>query len=167
MKQDLQLKIQAFVDGELPENEAGEVASLAAREAEVNDLIRELRFTRGAIKGHLEGLRLPETREFFWSKIEREILALTPEEEPAYDVSWFVRLKRVLAPAVAVALLAIGGWVAVNWSSNGSRDVEVQAALADSGAVTYRDQDAGMTVVWFSYPPADQFAGLDPSPSFE
>ena len=161
MNQELQLKIQAFVDGELPENEAGEIASQAAREPQVNDLIRELRHTRGAFKRHLETIRLPESREFYWSKIERNILALASVEEPVHTVPWFVWLKRLLAPAVAVSVLVVVGTFAAKWVGKGSPDIQVRTALEDSGAVTYRDHDAGMTLVWFSYPPTDQFAGVD------
>ena len=68
-----QLKLQAFLDGELPEKEARAMAEKLAREPDSAALLAELRQTRDALAGFEAEIRLPESREFFWSKIEREI----------------------------------------------------------------------------------------------
>ena len=70
---DDQLKLQAHFDGELPEPEARAVANWLARDREAVALLAELRNTRKALKGFESDIKLPETREFYWSKIEREI----------------------------------------------------------------------------------------------
>ena len=49
MTEEQQLKLQAFVDGELPEADAREVAAHVARDAEAADLLAELRHTRQAL----------------------------------------------------------------------------------------------------------------------
>src|SRR5438270_11040101 len=73
MDYDSQLKLQAYLDGELPEGEAREVANWLARDQEAVGLHAELRNTRKAMAGFEAGITLPASREFFWSKIEREI----------------------------------------------------------------------------------------------
>ena len=53
-----QLKLQAFLDGELPEQEARDMAALVARDAEAADLVAELRHTRagtGRVRAGIEG----------------------------------------------------------------------------------------------------------------
>src|SRR6185369_4424628 len=87
-----QLKLQSYLDEELPEDEAREVANWLARDQEAVALLTELRQTRQAVTGFEDGIRLPESREFFWSKIEREIQrqeAHTKEQAPR--IPWALR----------------------------------------------------------------------------
>src|SRR5207248_2803731 len=107
MDLDKQLKLQAGLDGELPEAEAREVADWLARDREAAALHTELRNTRQALAGHEVGVALPESREFFWSKIEREIARLERIEAAASPVSWANRLRRFLMPVAGVAVVAI------------------------------------------------------------
>jgi anti-sigma factor RsiW len=154
MTDEQQLKLQSFLDGELPEDEAREVASWLARDAEATGLLNELRNTRKAIKASEANVRLPESREFFWSKIEREIQRLEPVPQTAERVSPFAFLRRLLAPSAAFAVFLIAGLVAVrqmNFGSSGNI-LETETALADSSAFTYRDYSAGVTLVWLPYP---------------
>ena len=73
-----QLKLQAFLDGELPEDEARTIAARVAQDPEATDLLAELRNTRQALSLFEEGPKLPESREFYWSKIQRAIEQLEP-----------------------------------------------------------------------------------------
>ena len=81
----LQLKIQAFLDGELSEAEAREIAALIAADAEASALHTELKNTRRALMGAEADIKVPETREFYWNRISREISRLehTPAGKPA------------------------------------------------------------------------------------
>lgn len=151
-----QLKVQAYLDGELPEGEAREVANLLARDRESVALLGELRNTRQALSTFEAGVRLPESQDFYWSKIRREIERLEPSQ-PA--PSLLSRLRRLLVPVAAVAVVAIAGLVAsrpgltVQPSSP-----QVETALADSGAFTYRDFASGATLVWLTYPAENDLA---------
>ena len=160
MNWEAQLKLQAFLDSELPEAEAGEAAKWLEQDREAAALLAELRQTRAALTGFEEGIQLPESREFFWSKIEREIQRLEMPAAERVPAPWFARLQRFLAPATAVALLAIVGLVAIR--QNGlpvlSAGAEMETALADTGAFTYRDYSAGTTLVWLSYPAENESA---------
>jgi anti-sigma factor RsiW len=160
MDWEAQLKLQAFLDGELPEAEAREMADKLAREPESAALAAELRQTGALLAGFEEGIRLPESREFFWSKIEREI-ARPEKAAPAPPATlWMARLRRFLVPATAMALLAIAGFVATRQSGSPFLlgGAETETALADPGAFTYHDYASGTTLVWLSYPADNELA---------
>lgn len=151
MDYESQLKVQAYLDGELPEGEAGEVAKWSARDPQATALLSELRQTKEALAGFEAGFQLPESREFFWSKIQRQIEREEPAEQPVAPVApWLVRLRRVLVPAAALAFLLLVGLLSFNQS--GSNAVGSETALTDAGAFTYRDYASGTTLVWLSYP---------------
>ena len=107
MDLETQLKVQAYLDGELSEAEAREVANLLARNREALTLHTELRNTRKALVGSEIGVELPESREFFWSKIEREIQRLEPSDPAPVPVPWFTRLRRLLIVGVAAAICSV------------------------------------------------------------
>ena len=102
-------------------------------------------------------LSVPETREFYWSKIEREIQRLEPQANSAPEVSIFAALRRWLLPAVAVGALVIAGMIAhfnvpkaVVENVADADTPTVETTLANSDATTYRDASEGTTLVWFS-----------------
>jgi len=158
MTYDEQLKLQAYLDGELPEAEARALANWLAQDREAVALHAELRNTRKALAGFEVGVTLPESREFFWSKIEREIRRLEPTEPPRPRPSVFAAWRRFLVPAGAVAALALVALVASKQPGlvSGSRGPDLEAALADPGAFTYRDYETGTTLVWLSYPAEEE-----------
>ena len=159
MTEEQQLKLQAFLDKELPEKEAREVAAWVARDAEAKDLLAELGNTGKALENFEPGLKVPESREFYWSKIQREIRRLEPARAPAKSVSTFTILRRILVPLGGVAALAIAGVIAFQQlGGHGAPPAQVNAMLADVGAFTYRDQAQGMTVIWLSYPAEKKLA---------
>ena len=163
MDYDAQLKLQALLDGELPEAEASEVANWLARDREAAALLEELRHTRQALAGFEAEVRLPESREFFWSRIEREIERReTPAPKPA-PLPLFALLRRFLLPASAIALLFVAGVVLTRLGAPSGQTAvaEIETALADSGAFTYRDYSAGTTLVWLSYPADTELAEDD------
>lgn len=154
MDTDIQLKLQAYLDGELPEAEAREMANLLARDREAVALHTELRNTRQALVGFEIGVELPESREFFWSKIEREIERLEPTASEPTPAPWFASLRRFLVPTAGIALLLMAGLLAFNPTSQRASEMET----ADSGAFTYHDDAAGATLVWLSYPAESEVA---------
>jgi anti-sigma factor RsiW len=155
MDQEVQLKLQAFVDGELPEAQALEIANLIARNREAASLAAELKNTRHALAGYEKGIQLPDSREFYWSKIQRRIEAEETRRPALQPVSWLARLRRLLAPAAAVAVVAIAGFIALRPAGVPSG---AETSLSDPGAFTYRDFASGTTLVWLSYPAEDTLA---------
>ena len=155
MNRDLELKLQAWLDGELPEGEAGAVARMADTDLEVRALVAELRTTKGFLIGNEPEHILPESHDFHWSKIRREIERLEqPQAAVATRGSWLAGLGRVLAPASGVALVAIVTLVSLNFLQ--PRDtgdalagmVEVENPSEHIGSISYRSQNENMFVVW-------------------
>lgn len=152
------LKLQAYLDGELSESEARELANTLEGTAQETTLLQELRNTREALKGFDEGIKLPESREFYWSKIERAIQPRQSDAERRVPTmpAWIEGLRRLLVPTAGLALLAIIGLLATQSSRMGASSVET--AFSDPGALTYHDYTSGTTLVWLSYPAENELA---------
>jgi len=153
MDYEAQLKLQAHLDGELPEAEAREVTNWLARDREAIALYGELRNTRQSLVGYEIGVSLPESREFFWSKIEREILHLESPEISTRPSPLLAAWRRWLIPAGAVAAVASAILVGVFGET---RTSSVETAVDDPAAFTYHDYSSRTTLVWFSYPADDE-----------
>lgn len=162
MNQDFQLKLQAHLDGELAERETREVEAALAGDAEARALLTELRNTAGALADFEADLKLPETREFFWSKIEREIQRQdkTAASRPPAPVPFW---RRLLIATGAFAVLVLVGLIGFKslMPANYTQTPTVETFLTDAGAMTYRDETEGMTVVWLSYPAENEFADFE------
>lgn len=145
-----QNKIQAFLDGELAETEARNIAALIARDRGAAALHTELKNTRHALVGVEQGITLPESREFYWSKIRRGIerLELSPPVEAAPSLwQW---ISRLLKPVAAMAAVVVLGSVLFHATGNPSGGSDFLIASADMDAITYRDDSDGTTYVWFA-----------------
>jgi anti-sigma factor RsiW len=163
MNQDIQLKVQAYLDGELPSSEAKVVADLLAGDAEARGLLAELANTRDAVVAHEAEINVPATREFHWSGIRREI-ERQEKAAPAREqgTSVFGMLQRMLVPASGVAAVLLAVMLAGHqFSTNGGFREEVESTFEDSGAFTYRDYASGTTLVWMDYPAENDFAEMD------
>jgi anti-sigma factor RsiW len=170
MTDEQQLKLQAFFDGELPESDAREVAAWLAQDSDATALFTELKNTRDALKEFEQqpgsagvspaGLKLPESREFYWSKIKREIERTAAAPAPVPRASLFNWVRRAIMPLGAVAVLFVAGFITFHQMAGGQRPVPMAAnvMLGDVNAFTYRDDSQDMTVVWLSYPTENKFA---------
>jgi len=164
MTEEQQLKLQAFLDGELPESDGREVSAWLARDADATALLGELKNTRNALKGFESELKLPESREFYWSKIKREMERAAPEPAAAPKASLFTWFRRALMPLGSVAALALVALIVVHAFSGGQRPLSMPMPMTanvmagDASAFTYRDDAQDMTVVWLSYPTENKFA---------
>lgn len=160
-----QLKLQAYLDGELSSTEAGQVAEWVASDRDAAALLTELRNTTQALGGFETEVKLPETREFYWSKIqsaiEREERRSARESRaPALEVPWLSRLRKFLVPAAGLALVTIFAMVGFR-HSGGSYGTTTVTSLEDAQAFTYHDYSSGATLVWLSYPADKHLAGED------
>jgi anti-sigma factor RsiW len=157
MTKEQQLKLQAYLDGELSESQAREILAWTQRDGEAALLLAELKNTRQAMAGAAPQMKVSESREFYWSKIAREIQRPEPQRISVPDGSLFAVLRRFLLPASALATLVIAGLFAhfnnpkLGLESVADADTPtVETAMADSDATTYRDASEGTTLVWFS-----------------
>jgi anti-sigma factor RsiW len=134
MNHEDQLKLQAYLDGELSESQTREVAGWLTRDQEAAALLTELRQTHEAMDGSEEAVKLPESREFYWSKIERQIRAQERAVVPQpQTVPWIARLRRLLVPVTGLAVVAVAALVATN--GFGPETPAMETSLADSGAM--------------------------------
>ncbi len=163
---EVELKLQAYLDGELTESESREVAKLLAQDQQAVLLLAELRNTRQALAGFEKGVTLPESREFFWSKIEREISRLEAPARPVEKPSLLAGWRRLLVPAGAVAALMTVVFIAIGPFGAGT-PAETEVIRDDSGAFTYRDENAQATLVWVSYPAENEVADSQPGATLE
>jgi anti-sigma-K factor RskA len=148
MNVEQQLKVQAYVDGELPAAEAEEVARRIAADAPTRQLAEALGRTRELLRNSELPVTVPESREFYWSKIEREIgrleeSATRPAARPARHWWW-----RWLAPAFGLAAVVALVMVKSGGPAFEMALTEVHMASPDMGAVTFSDQESGVTMIW-------------------
>ena len=163
MKEDIQLKLQAYLDGELPAGEAKAVTELLNSDEEMRGLLTELTNTRNAVAAHEAEIKVPATREFYWSGIRREIeRAEKSSPATAPQGSMFAAIRRMLVPASGVAAVLLAVMLAGHqfYSPAGTFREEVETTFEDSGAFTYRDYSSGTTLVWMDYPAENDFAQM-------
>ena len=160
MTEEQQLKLMAFLDGELPEGDARDVAAWVARDAEAGDLLAELRNTRKALADFEPGLKVPESREFYWSKLLRRIEGAEPAPAAPAPAPLAAFLRRLLAPVAALAaVVLLLGLAGLRFAQMRTADrLGTETAWADSGAFTYNDEASGTTLVWVSFPAESEFA---------
>ena len=152
MKPDLELKLQAYLDGELPDREAREVAAALASDTEAQQLLAELKTTTSVLRENEPQLTVPESREFYWSKIERAIECAQPEPAQPLMAVWFA-LRRVIAPVAGLALVLFLGIASfkVNTVSDPSVHLaEVESLSEHVSSFSFRSQSENMFVVWLS-----------------
>jgi ferric-dicitrate binding protein FerR (iron transport regulator) len=147
MKKDLQLKVQSWLDGELPEREARQVGEWIARNAEASALAAELGSLKQAMLRNETGVALDESREFYWNKIERQIQREAERNLVYAPTPWYARWRKFMAPALGVAALACVMMVAVRQAVPPSYD-EISTTIDGMEAVTFHDQSSQTTIIW-------------------
>ncbi|MBA4146824.1 MAG: hypothetical protein H0X66_01830 [Verrucomicrobia bacterium] len=152
MNHEQQLQLQAYLDGELSDRESRKVTDLLASNEEARNLFSELQFTRTALVENEPEFKLPESREFFWSKIQREIRQTEAAPVPtAAGVSVFAWLQRYLMPVSVVAVLAVIGIFAMSKSQPTQTAYafgEIEALNGDMDSITFRSEAERMTVIY-------------------
>jgi len=144
------LKLQAYLDEELAPEEAGQVRDWLSIDPDAQAIFQRLRETRALLAGNELPVKVPETRAFYWSKIEREIARFDADLErgssPVLSKWWL----RYALPFAGVALLTL---VLVTITKTTSGPLagyfhEIETPLEEASAITFHSQTAGMTVVW-------------------
>ena len=149
MKHEQQLKLQAYLDGELSAREERAVADCVASDADAEKLLSELRLTKAALKGNELEVKVPEPREFYWSKIEREIQRLdtTPATVGTNWFTWWRRKYWIPFSGFAVMLaLLIGTGSQLLFHSSVLEEIDNPSE--ETGAFTFRSDKDRLTVVW-------------------
>jgi anti-sigma-K factor RskA len=144
----LELELQAWLDGELSERKARRIDPKIVGDEEASRLISELQAIKSALAGNETARTVPETRAFYWSKIERQIQRQTPAPRPVQTPRQPV-WRRWFAPLAGFAALTCLLLVAVKPHAPPALD-EISSTGEGMEAVTFHDQATGMTVVWLT-----------------
>ena len=158
MNQELEIKLQAYMDGELSERESRQVEEWVAQDKEATRMLNELAWTRSFLVEHEPAPVVPESREFYWSKIEREIereerrvaTTRTAWESFIDMIPW----RRALAPASGLALalfLVFGSLKFYDLSAFEKYPrhlAQVENPSEEVGAFSFRSQSENVFVIW-------------------
>src|SRR4051812_27633457 len=108
MNNDQQLKLQSYLDGELSPRENQQVTEWLAADNDARALLAELKNTTTALSGNELEIKLPEGRDFYFSKIQRQIEreAQAQKQQAPVREPFFVALRRYFLP-LAGALGAV------------------------------------------------------------
>ena len=148
MNLDDQLKLQSYLDGELEGDDREEMTALLAANAGARALLAELQNTRAALAGNEPEQKLPETREFYWSKIQRQIERESKKTEAPPETTSWLRWLRYATPLAGAALL-IGMLTISSRHLPGVMSGETETS-DQMTAFTFRSQSDPMTVVWLA-----------------
>lgn len=151
INQESKLKLQAHLDNELSGGELRKVAAWLDQDAEARALYAELRDVKSIVQGNELEVALPESREFYWSKIERSIRAQPVQREPQRFLPGYPWWVRIFAPALGVAILLVAALSLVRLGTTPTTVSylhEIETPLEDTSAISFHSQAAGMTVVW-------------------
>lgn len=156
MNLEAQLKLQAFMDGELSSPEGREVAEWLAQTTDAQALAAELNLTRTFLAGQELERRVPETREFYWSQIERRLPTVDSPAEvapPFISLGWWLRWLRWVIPVGAAALLTF--WLVTPPGMDRPSNLaflegpeEIDTSVPNTSTVSFHAASEGVTVVW-------------------
>ncbi len=104
-----QLKVQAFLDGQLPPDEAETTAAWIQRDPAAAALLAELRGTRQAVRLAQGPVMLAESREFYWSKIAQDIARSERRFPIRSKPGLLARLRILVLPIAALVVLVVVG----------------------------------------------------------
>ncbi|MEP6663562.1 MAG: hypothetical protein ABJC04_07845 [Verrucomicrobiota bacterium] len=149
MNEEKQLKLQAHLDGELSGREAHQISAWFAQDREAQALMAELRLVKTAMESNEMELKLPESREFFWSKIERQIQHEAKQSAPEIKAGWWkLRNFRLAGGFVGACALLMISFVAFNNPTKTFMPIEVESPGNEMSAITFHSNSDRMTVVY-------------------
>lgn len=152
-----QLQLQAYVDGELSRLAAWRMQHRLASDPEARTFVAKLETLKQITVHNEPHHTVPETHQVYWTRIAQLIQQHQPQQADQIKPMQLLFLpRRILMPAVAtVCTVLLVGLAIIHLVTKHTCPIgkhEVVVAVADPGAITYRDHATGVTLVWFSYP---------------
>ena len=154
MDSEFLLKLQGYRDGELSSGESRAIEARVAADPEAEALLAELRMTHSMLKDGEPVMALPESREFYWNKIEAGILRDVPSPSRREGFGWASAWQRALGPLTGFATAAILGLAAIRYydlapfSHMSGALAEVENESEHTGLFSFRSHAENMLVVW-------------------
>lgn len=155
MNRDTQLQVQAYLDNELSAGDARNISKLISSDTQARELYQELKDTREALAQNEPEARVPDSREFYWSQIQRRIAAVEREPAAAQMRPWWLRILAPVAGTVALfaVLLSVvnqDNSSPVSLTQAGSMPLHQLEQSSDVSTITFRSDAEGVTVVWIT-----------------
>lgn len=151
MNEEQLLQLQAWVDGELDPKDARKIEELLKADPDAEALAAELKMTKSFLAGNEPSVALNESREFYWSKIERQLAIPEPLPATTGFLAWLQTWRRFLAPVSGLALIAFLSVLSINYfqsKDNLQHLVEVENLDPHVGSISYKSQSENMFVVY-------------------
>ena len=150
---EIELKIQALVDGELTEFEAGKLRDRIKNDIRLQILHERLTQMKDLISTHEMPRVLPESSDFYWSKISQEIEvggSAAQSSAQSLVMKWvFRRLAPLLGIASVALLITLQG---PNLPDLGIiLDYNHELLTDEIDVMTFNSADDSMSVVWIDY----------------
>jgi anti-sigma factor RsiW len=149
MNRESALKIQAYVDGELSGRDRAKIERLLDQEPSAQALASELKSTQQLLAAHEPQYSLPESKDFFWSKISRGInrAAAAPAAPARWSAPGWLRWTIPAATcALIVSLFLLAKLPRTSPLPPSAPETEV--AIADTSGFAFNSETDGMSVVW-------------------
>ena len=153
---EIQLKVQALVDGELTGREAEVLQQRINDDAKLQHLHAKLTQMRGLISDSELPRPLPESGDFYWNKIaetiEHEKRAGEPPSPPTPASRWLLRwLTPLVGVSAVVLLLTLQQPTAPDLGIMLSGDHELELSSDEIDVMTYNTDDDSISIVWLDY----------------
>ena len=155
-RNEIELKVQALVDGELTGSEAEALRQRINDDAGLQQLHVSLTQMRGLIADSELPRPLPESGDFYWNKIaetiEREESAGERAAPPTPASRWLLRwLAPVAGVSALVLLLTLQQPTAPDLGITLNSDHELEMSDDEIDVMTYNSDDDSMSIVWLDY----------------
>jgi len=153
---EIELKVQALVDGELTGRKAEALQQRINDDAKLQQLHARLTQMRGLIADSELPHPLPESGDFYWNKIaetiEYEKRAGERPSPPTPASRWLLRwLTPLVGVSAVVLLLTLQQPTAPDLGIILSGDHELELSSDEIDVITYNTDDDSISIVWLDY----------------
>ena len=153
---EIELKVQALVDGELTGREAEALQQRINDDAKLQQLHARLTQMRGLIADSELPRPMPESGDFYWNKIaetiEHEKRAGERPAPPTPASRWLLRwLTPLVGVSAVVLLLTFQQPTAPDLGIMLSGDHELELSSDEIDVMTYNTDDDSISIVWLDY----------------
>ena len=153
---EIELKVQALVDGELTGREAEALQQRINDDAKLQQLHARLTKMRGLIADSELPRPLPESGDFYWNKIaetiEHEKCAGERPSPPTPASRWLLRwLSPLVGVSALVLLFTLQQPTAPDLGITLISDHELEMSDDEIDVMTYNSDDDSMSIVWLDY----------------
>ena len=152
---EIELKIQALVDGELTESEAEQMRECMDKDVRLQILYAQWIQTKDLISKYEIPRVLPESGDFYWAKIAQEIGTGEPTNQGSNNslvIKWlFHRLAPLLGIATIVLLITLQQPSVPDLAIELESDHELELLSDEIDVMTFNSVDDSMSIVWLEY----------------